>query len=190
MMSDSITEMHADALFVIACPVCQGEVAATGSLCGRDAFCPLCATLFHIPFPPAASSAAAPEKAPTDLERSGLAEDWGSVISQLAPPQAEPVAEPVAAPVVPAGEKTLGADRGVASAPPAAALPTTGGTPLDPSAEELLFQEPVRTVRYGDTVVEIRRLSPEERRIRRFRRNLLMIIVGVSILLAIVLLNL
>ena len=147
-MNDSTMHLHPDALFVVACPVCQGQVAATGSLCGRDACCPLCANLFQVPFPPAAAAdspreAAAPPSAPGPAS---LGEDWGGVIEKLAPPRRQ--------------------------------LP----------ADEVALREPARTVHVGGEVIEIRRLSPEERRARRIRRNLLLIVVGVSILLAIVVL--
>jgi hypothetical protein len=55
-----------------------------------------------------------------------------------------------------------------------------------PSAE-LHFQEPVRTVSRGDRVVTLRSRTPEERARRRTRRNLMMMVGGVSILMAIVL---
>jgi hypothetical protein len=65
-------------------------------------------------------------------------------------------------------------------------VPYLGPPLLAPADQDLAFREPVRTVRHGDTVIEIRRLTPEERRARRFRRNLMMVVIGVSILLAIV----
>jgi hypothetical protein len=245
-----------DQLFVIACPVCRGHVAASGRLGGRGAYCPLCANLFQVPVPvpPAAVTPASGTAGPA------LAEDWGGVIEQLAPraktvaaapateqpPPAgftlaaeraegaamtrEPAAEaPAKAAVIDAAlavaqpnggdEPTAteteprGSDSGSEAAtfvmpaepapvvnlvlddapPPAApvdpaALPRTEPGALDPQASELAFREPVRTIRQGGEVIEIRRLTPEERRSRRFRRNLMMIVVGVSILLVIVLL--
>jgi hypothetical protein len=75
------SQLRPDALFVIACPACQGEVAASGSLCGEDARCPLCASLFLVPFPPA--DAAAGDEPPPPIPPLGLAEDWGNVIGQL-----------------------------------------------------------------------------------------------------------
>jgi hypothetical protein len=170
-----------EALFVVACPVCRGHVAATGSLCGRDACCPLCASLFHVPVPvPAAMPAetAAEPAAPVEPRDDGptLAEDWGPVLGQLAPPAGpDASATPEPLPPEPADFEY--------PEPEAAAAATSV-----PGSGELVFQEPVRTVRHGNTVIEIRRLTPEERRTRRFRRNLMMIVVGVSLLLLIVLL--
>ena len=51
----------------------------------------------------------------------------------------------------------------------------------------LQFQEPVRTVGSGDQMITLRRLTPEERAVRRARRNMIMMLTGVSILMAIVL---
>jgi hypothetical protein len=169
-----------DALFVVACPVCRGQVAATGSLCGRDACCPLCASLFHVPVPVSAATSAEPA-APVESRGDGptLAEDWGPVLGQLAPPagpDASVTPEPIASD--PADFEYAEPEAAVAAAA------ATGG----PGVGELVFREPVRTVRHGNTVFEIRRLTPEERRTRRFHRNLLMIVVGVSLLLLIVLL--
>jgi len=233
-MSEPFTAIASDALFVVACPVCQGQVAALGSLCGRDACCPLCASLFHVPQPTAAAAAPLPtarHAAPVEssAEPASVAEDWDGVISQLAPVRQDPGPTPPEPPeqtpfdlsaaaggpeVIAAGALTEPGDVPDASvvaevveltdpaptpatpprraappqaAPPQAAagtLPVVGGTPLDPKASELTFSEPVRTIRHGDAVIEIRRLTPEERRGRRFRRNLLMVVVGVSILLA------
>ena len=247
-MSDAVTALAPDALFVVACPVCQGQVAATGSLCGRDACCPLCATLFHVPFPTPAATPAEAEPTPAV----GMAEDWGGVITQLAPARRdpEPTPEPAAAPAdfelerepepppstappstappspappspapvaaspaepAPSEVEVRGeaeteslaeasfagvVEVGEAEAPPpqqpapqpvtaTEQLPVTGGPPLQPRAAELVFSEPVRTIRHGNTVIELRRLSPEERRARRIRRNILMIVIGVSILLAV-----
>jgi hypothetical protein len=52
--------------------------------------------------------------------------------------------------------------------------------------KELQFQDPVRTVGSGDQVIALRRLTPEEKAVRRARRNLIMMLTGVSILMAIV----
>jgi hypothetical protein len=51
---------------------------------------------------------------------------------------------------------------------------------------ELEFQEPVTTLTSGDELIELRRLTPEEKAARRARRNLIMLLTGVSILMTIV----
>lgn len=235
-MSTPMDQLLPDALFVVACPVCQGQVAAAASMCGHDACCPLCASLFSVPFPnasgsrqPAPPADPLPTAPPAAVENEPLpvAEDWGSVITQLTPPRQEspptelpaeperiPVAEaaftevepPPAPPTPPEPSPPPAATaepipepvttppvepEPVAAATPAGEgaelLPHPGGAPADARSEELVFAEPVRTIRQGDRVIEIRRLTPEERRSRRFRRNLMMIVVGISILLAIVL---
>ena len=186
-MSDPTMHLEPDALFVVACPVCHGQVAATGGICGRDACCPLCANLFRVPFPPAAVAARSELAGPTSAAGpANLGEDWGGVIEKLVPPRRQPAAgdRPAADP-----DRFAPPDTGPV-APAAAAtdkpVPAVGGPPLAPPADDLVFKEPVRTVQIGGESIEIRRLSPEERQARRMRRNLVMIVVGVAILLAIV----
>jgi hypothetical protein len=50
----------------------------------------------------------------------------------------------------------------------------------------LQFREPELMVGEGDDAVPLRRLSPEEKRLRRSRRNLLILIVGGGLLAALV----
>ena len=206
-MSDSTGERAAGDLFVVECPICRGHVAAAGSLRGRAACCPLCASLFQVPFPePAPPPPSEPAGPPlrTDRSRSeptatGLGEDWGPVIETLAPPPRNLETGPGAAATPSVSFESPGGDQASADPsstepgpvePPAAASPgefpaaATASPP--PRAGELTFTEPVRRVLVGGETIEIRRLSPEERRSRRFRRNLLMIVIGVSILVAIV----
>lgn len=66
-------------------------------------------------------------------------------------------------------------------------LPATPDLPATIKAE-LAFDEPVTTVGSGDATITLRRLTPAEKASRRTRRNLVMMLVGVSILMAIVLL--
>lgn len=84
-----------------------------------------------------------------------------------------PVPEPGEMPVDPAAESAP-----VSAQPPAAALQPRG---------EWEFQEPVKTIGSGDAVIELHRLTPREKAARRARRNLIMLLLGVSILMAIVL---
>jgi len=291
-MSDAFTAIAPDALFVVACPVCLGQVAAVGSLCDRDACCPLCASLFRVPQPSRAAAAAppappAPPETPVRPAAAaqpaeappapGVAEDWDGVITQIAPPSRNPEPASPAPPAAADFELPGGGEPAVDASPPPAAtstidlqatdvlvtepsgtsalvtegsatepaltevmpagfaaadFPTTGpgasgaleaaevvgiteaapplrqpprregsqqppaadqlpmpaAAPLDAKASELVFAEPVRTIRSGNTVIEIRRLTPEERRSRRVRRNILMIVIGFSILLMVVIL--
>lgn len=54
---------------------------------------------------------------------------------------------------------------------------------------ELEFAEPVpATIAGAEGVIELRRLKPEEKAARRSRRNAIMLLTGVSILMTIVLL--
>mgnify|MGYP006289142535 CR=1 FL=1 len=58
---------------------------------------------------------------------------------------------------------------------------------MPPTSPELQFHEPVLTVGRHGHEKELRRLSAEERRVRRGRRNIVMLLVGVAVLLVIVL---
>ena len=107
----------------------------------------------------------------------------------------------------PAGEEPLLAVacpscHGVVAAPAALAgraarCPICAGgflVPLPPPPEpprprgELDFDEPANTTIEADgSLIELRRLTPEERAARRARRNLLMLLLGVGILMTIVL---
>lgn len=85
-----------------------------------------------------------------------------------------PTAQPQAQ--APAGPRT-GLDAVVPDLPPV-------GQPVDKGMQ---FAEPVKTIVTEDGVVELRRLTPEERAARRARRNLIMLLFGVGLLLTIVL---
>lgn len=82
--------------------------------------------------------------------------------------------------------------------PPAAAMPVDSSAAYAPVPEqpaiapsqprgEWEFQEPVKTIGTGDATIELHRLTPREKSARRARRNLIMLVLGVSILMAIVL---
>lgn len=120
----------ADALFVITCPTCLGQLSAIANLAGRSACCPLCAAVFIVPAP-------------------------------RLPVQERP------SPESPAADH----------APPLDATPANSGVTL---------REPVKKAGHGAAAVELRRLSDEERRLRRGRRNVVLLLVGAAVLVAIV----
>lgn len=78
-----------------------------------------------------------------------------------------------------------GVDPRAMDEPLAAAVTATAAAP---QADPLQFREPVRTVRIGREVIELRRLTPEELAARRARRNILMLLTGAALLIVIVLL--
>jgi hypothetical protein len=147
----------ADALFVIACPTCLGQLSAVANLAGRKACCPLCAATFVIPEPRVATRRA---------------------------PHAEPSARDETSPAataVPAGGGTSAAESTTD------AVTAEAWTRAEPHPDAgLVFQEPVKTIGSGAAAVELRRLSDEERRLRRSRRNILLLLVGAAVLIAIV----
>jgi len=155
-------------LVAVACPTCFGALAVGADLAGLAADCPLCGGGFRVP-PLALPAAGQRERRP-----------------------ASAAADTVPADTVPADRPNPG-DVKPAASPEDFATASPAGTALDaataPRAEtELEFHEPVRTIGSGDGAIVLRRLTPAERAARRARRNMMMLVAGVSILLTIVLL--
>ena len=164
---------HPEPLQAVVCPACFGALAVGADLLGRPAECPLCGRGFRVPLPgavdapqqptsgsPAAGAATPQPRASRRQRRQAMPEEP----RHLELTESEPIGQPELAPALD--------DSQVAAAP----------------AAEMQFQEPVRTVGSGDRVIALRRLTPEEKTSRRARRNLIMLLTGVSILMAIVLL--
>jgi hypothetical protein len=74
--------------------------------------------------------------------------------------------------------------------PPAAAnalqSPQSAPAVLEPRGE-LEFPEPIKCIDNGAQIIRLRRLTPEEKASRRARRNFIMLLVGLAILVALVL---
>lgn len=70
-------------------------------------------------------------------------------------------------------------------ADPFAAVATTPPRGESTGSPTLVFHDPVKTVSGGETAVKLRRLTDEERRGRRARRNIVLLIVGSAILIMI-----
>ena len=74
--------------------------------------------------------------------------------------------------------------------PPAAAnalqSPQSAPAVLEPRGE-LEFPEPIKCIDNGAQIIRLHRLTPEEKASRRARRNLIMLLVGLTILVALVL---
>lgn len=162
------TAFQPEPLLAVACPTCFGAIAVGTDVLGQAAECPLCGRGFHVPMPvvadasrtptPATPPAGRPASEASDRSRKQRRDEMP--VSATSPPSARPTND----------------------SPPAAPEPAAA-----PNAE-LQFEEPVRMVGSGDKVIVLRRLSPEEKAVRRARRNLIMMMTGVSILMAIVLL--
>lgn len=161
------TAFQPEPLHAVACPACFGAIAVGPELLGQPAECPLCSSGFRVPV---AGVADAPHQLPaasSTRDAPPRREDSARRQRQAAPPLEPAAPDPIATP------------------------PQDAQAELQPSAApvaELQFQEPVRTVVSGDQVITLRRLTPEEKAARRTRRNLIMMLGGVSILMAIVLL--
>ncbi|MFM7290391.1 MAG: hypothetical protein ACKOWG_00290 [Planctomycetia bacterium] len=177
---------HPEPLQAIACPACFGAVAVGPDLLGRAAECPLCGSGFRVPaagapvdpqprpFPPADERSSPPHR------RRRPKREFETLPS--APREAsEPASQRSTFPYDP--------PRAAEPEPAPSQEPVDGEPPAEPErSAEMQLQEPVRTIVSGDRVVTLHRLSPEERSIRRARRNVVMLLTGVSLLMAIVLL--
>ena len=87
-------------------------------------------------------------------------------------------ATPGHAPTAVAGSPAVGTNR--------SASPGTVTIP-DPQGGSYVVREPVKTIRAASgEVIELRRLTPEEKAARRFRRNLIMMIFGLVVLTLVV----
>ncbi len=117
---------------------------------------------------------------PAAAPDTGMAPPPHPVPLAAAPPEPAPAPAPAVPITVPA---TLAADP-----PPTFEVPDHLLTAAAPVAE-LQFQEPPpKTIGHGGQVIELRRLTPEEKDARRRRRNLIILLTGAAILIAITLL--
>jgi hypothetical protein len=89
-------------------------------------------------------------------------------------------APPAAEPPGPSDANVTERDEALAPAP---ADTSSEPAPVDPA---LAFREPVKTILHGDQVLELRQLTPEERRLRRTRRNVLILVIGAALLVTLV----
>jgi hypothetical protein len=93
-------------------------------------------------------------------------------------PAPAPQPGPLTIPPSPAAENFI-------PAPPQADLFEITTEPPPAPDPELAFREPVRTIVSGDEVIELRRLTPEEKRLRQARRNMVMLLAGALVLILI-----
>ena len=161
------TAFHPEPLLAVACPTCFGAIAVGSELLGHPAECPLCGQGFLLPVAGVADTPRQPPAASPTADAPAPVREPHPRKQRHAPPQ-EPVANDVAS-------------------PPPERAPDESQAQKAPAAE-LQFQEPVRTVVSGDQVITLRRLTSEEKALRRTRRNVVMMLCGISILMAIVLL--
>lgn len=210
--AESAGSWQRGAAFVVACPVCAGQLGAAGRLAGQPACCPLCGSTFHVPDPERPDAPAPPLTAvPRHPVRQVSASDstvtaWGpsprpAVAAGPAAWRTTPLDLPAPSPGPAPAQQTVPAAEAatVSDANPAPALSATvppGQKPIFPAPAvggaapahpDLQFREPVITVGGNGHGKELRRLSPEERRVRRGRRNIVMLLVGVAVLLVVVL---
>jgi hypothetical protein len=161
--------------FAVECPACRTHAAVARSLVGRAARCPSCTATFLVPTP---ESAEAPVNEPL-------------VFSEPPPPSTRRAAEePHPTAVAPDAAATTtpfdtaGDDAPTSSPLEQSAAASTPPTTDSTAADGLAFHDPVKMIRVGGAEIELRRLTPEEKRIRRARRNVLILLVGAALLVA------
>jgi hypothetical protein len=162
------TAFHPEPLLAVACPTCFGAIAVGTTLLGQAAECPLCGCGFQVPLPavadaqrPPASSARTPAAQPSDHPHPQPRDGKREPAAPREPPP-ERVNQPV----------------------PEDAFDSPQPQPAP--AAEMHFEEPVRTIISGEQLITLRRLTPAEKASRRARRNVVMMLAGVSILMGIV----
>ena len=162
------TAFHPEPLVAVACPTCFGAIAVGTDQLGQAAECPLCGCGFRVPV---AGVADTPQQPSLAAPAAGAP----STTTPARPRKHRREATPEPPPYEPVSQLAL-------------KDPFAEPQPQAAPVAELQFQEPVRTVGSGDQVITLRRLTPEEKAVRRARRNLIMMLTGVSILMAIVML--
>jgi hypothetical protein len=102
------------------------------------------------------------------------------------------VPEPEMPPPPPAARDSVAAEGSAGKADPAwremaTSLAESPAQPVE-RHRDMEFREPVRTLETEEGMIELRRLTDEEKRIRRTRRNVITLLVGTVILIVITLL--
>lgn len=181
--------------FAVECPGCRAHVAVTRDLVGRAAGCPGCRGAFLVPAPHV------PTPRPAARLRTPAAPGGDAATAQPARTAVEPALPRVHDEPIVFADPPLPSTRRRAQtipSPDPAAAPEIGsgpppveasdaGTRIGPDeAAALSFREPVKIVRSGGAEIELRRLTPEEKRARRARRNLVILVVGAALLVALV----
>lgn len=196
----------ATTLFAVECPGCRAHVAVPRTLAGHVAACPACRATFLVPQPepeePRLSDAFDRPRRKRRTPRSSdpVAEPLaGGSASPPAPSPPHRAEQPeFVEPPPPRSRGRHDTPPAVAGAAARVSAPVHAADPVatvGPGAEHrpphaetasaaLAFREPVKTIRDGDTDIELRQLTPEERRSRRARRNLLLLVVGAALLVA------
>lgn len=196
-------------LLAVACPTCFAAIAVGADLFGGPADCPLCGGGFNVPLkaappppaaapgsqPPAQAGPAAAGRPATPSQGAAAAGSGSATTADTAAPLTATAAAGTPAtspPLTSAPARAVPLDSPIAGGTTATTVAGGHDDPLAAAASpapssELAFHEPVMTVGSGDNVIELRRLTPEEKAQRRARRNIVMLLLGVSILMTIVL---
>ncbi|MFM9059838.1 MAG: hypothetical protein ACKOSQ_12065 [Planctomycetaceae bacterium] len=166
------------AAFAVECPACRAHVAVSRALVDHVAGCPRCRAPFLVPAPLVAERVPAPRDAAARPATPQPAPSDGSLVFSE-PPLPSTRRRDVPAADAPFALAGVSAD---AAPTPDVGAPDIGAALSDGFA----VPERVKTIRSRGVEIELHRLTPEERQARRARRNLIMLVVGAALLVALV----
>jgi len=157
--------------FVIECGKCSGTFRSNPAMVGQQVLCPYCSARLKVPEGGGRAEPAdvTPADAPAIPTPAQPASDKGRAII---------VDKPQTLVDAPVNADT--ADDAKRHAESNVFKPAEGEEIVDP--ELAVKDEGKRLVKVGDQYVEIRRLTPEEKAARRFRRNIVMVVLGAIVL--------
>ena len=177
-------------IFRFRCPRCRNPFAVEERALGRPVACPHCQAKIQIP-----ASDPIPSAATADLAGG----EYDSLIKKkldLPAGVAEVIRDTIGSPSsIVSGE--VEKNRDALLPDPMAPLVSESesspfsvrGADAEVSAAEILVEDRPKTIVYKGKIIELRRLSPEEKQRRRFRRRIILVLTGTLMLISYLLLK-
>ena len=179
--------------FRFRCPRCRSPFAVEEHALGRPVACPLCQAKIQIPQSAAVQTAATAE--PVERADDSLIEKERGLSADVREGIGNTVGTPPPIAPVASGEGDTTPDAllpdpmaPLVSDSPSLPFPLTKADAELPTAEILVEDRP-KTIVYKGKLIELRRLSPEEKQRRRFRRRMLLMLTGAVVLISYLLLK-
>ena len=177
-------------VFRFGCPRCRNPFAVEEHALGRPVACPHCQAKIQIPASDPIPSAATAD--PTDREDDSLIEKN----LDLATGVAEVIGDTIeSSSSIASGEGDTNRDA-LLPDPMAPLVSESESSPFsvrgadaEVAASEILVEDRPKTIVYKGKVIELRRLSPEEKQRRRFRRRIILLLTGTLVLISYLLLK-
>lgn len=172
----SSDERAGKAKFVIECGECGGTFRSNQAMVGQHVLCPYCSARLMVP---EGGGRAEPADA-TPADAPSIPSPAQSASSQPSPDKGRAIIVDKPQTPVEAPGSADAADDAKKHRESNVFKPAEGEQIVDP--ELAVKDEGKRLVKVGDQYVEIRRLTPEEKAARRFRRNIVMVVLGAIVL--------